>query len=535
MAIDKSEITILIVDDTPQNIDILGEYLSEYKIKAAADGEKALRYIESGNKPHLILLDIMMPGMDGYEVCKRLKRNDKTKDIPVVFITAMSEVEDKVKGFQLGAVDYITKPFQLEEVKSRIEAHIALSLYRSELENINQKLEIKVQERTRDLVTAKEKAEEANKLKSHFLSLISHELRTPMAGILGFSEVLVEESTSPELKEFAGMLFSSARRLKDTIESILTLSKLDTSTGLIRPEECNIASEVNKQIEKYMPVVNEKGIKLTVQGSWKHHEAYVDKSAFSLIFENLLNNAIKYTEKGEVRIVLFDEMLDGEDAICFSIADTGIGIPLDKQQIIFEEFRQVYEGMERNFEGVGLGLSLVKKYVDAAGGKIDLVSAPGKGTTLTVKLKQSRREDASEKTLAAIEPKLPAQKEIKGKPAILLVEDDFVNIEIAKFYLRGFADIDVAKDGFNAIELAQKKQYDAVLMDINLGRGLSGVEVTKELLTMEKYKTIPIIACTAFAMVGDEQRFLQEGCTHYLSKPYTKEDLIELLKKAMNL
>ncbi len=535
MVINTSEITILIVDDTPQNIDILGEYLSEYRIKAAADGEKALRAIETGSKPHLVLLDIMMPGMDGYEVCRRLKRNENTKDIPVIFITAMSEVEDKVKGFEHGAVDYITKPFQLEEVKSRIETHIALSLYRKELENINQKLEFKVQERTRELVSAKEKAEEANKLKSHFLSLISHELRTPMAGILGFSEVLVEETTNAELKEFAGMLYSSAQRLKDTIESILSLSKLETHNRLIRPQECDILAEANKVIEKYQPTANEKGIKLAVQGTWNNHEVYLDKSMFSLIFENILNNAVKYTDKGEVTIRLFNEKLDGEDAICFSIADTGIGIPADKQQIIFEEFRQVYEGMERNFEGVGLGLSLVKKYVSASGGAIDLVSDLGKGSKFTVKLKQSKREGEEENAISAAVSKPPAKKIAKGMPTILLVEDDFINIEIAKFYLRGFANIDVAKDGFNAIDLAREKQYDAVLMDINLGRGLSGVEVTKEILSIEGYNSVPIIACTAFAMVGDEQKFLQDGCTHYLPKPYTKEDLIDLLKKTLNI
>lgn len=534
MAINKSEITILIVDDTPQNIDILGEYLSDYKIKAATDGEKALKAIDSGIRPNLILLDIMMPGMDGYEVCKRLKQNENTKDIPVIFITAMTEVGDKVKGFECGAVDYITKPFQLEEVKSRIEAHIALSMYRRELENINQRLEIKVQERTRELVSAKEKAEEANKLKSHFLSLISHELRTPMAGILGFSEVLVEESQSEELREFSRLLYSSAHRLKDTIESILTLSKLETQHSLIKPEEFKINLEVKRIIAKYAPVANEKRILLFVEGAWEHDDVFMDKAMFNLIFENILNNAVKYTEKGVVTVALFNEKKDGHNYICFRISDTGIGIPLDKQQIIFEEFRQVYEGMERNFEGVGLGLSLAKKYIDASGGSIDLESDLDKGSTFTVRLRQSEKIEAGEKAVSKKQMEPLAPKQHAAKPRILLVEDDFVNIEIAKFYLRGYAEIDVARDGLNAIELAKDRIYDAVLMDINLGRGLSGVEVTRELLKMDGYNKVPIIACTAFAMVGDEQKFLQEGCTHYLSKPYTKEDLLGTLDKAIS-
>ena len=141
MDFDRSQITILIVDDTPENISILGEFLSGYKVKVALDGNKALHMLEDGLRPTMILLDIMMPGIDGYEVCRRIKANPETKDIPVIFITALSDLADKVRGFQYGAVDYITKPFHLAELNSRINTHLGLAIYRKELEKSNEVLE----------------------------------------------------------------------------------------------------------------------------------------------------------------------------------------------------------------------------------------------------------------------------------------------------------------------------------------------------------------------------------------------------------
>ena len=534
MKFDKSLVTILIVDDTPENISILAEYLSGYKVRAALDGYKAISLIESGLKPTLVLLDIMMLGMDGYEVCSRMKKHPNTKDVPIIFISAMTELEDKIKGFKMGAVDYITKPFQLEEVKSRIETHITLALIRKELQRSNEILEEKVQERTRELLAAKEKAEEANRLKSSFLSLFSHEMRTPLAGILGFAEALRDGVSKDEQIAYIKYLIDSAQRLKATIESILTLKSLESETRTLEPSRLDVGLEVKEFVEPFNLDASFKGLELEYANELLSQESRLDRKVFKSIFNNIVSNAIKYTEKGKISVRLYEETIQNKRYICFAVRDTGPGIPSELHKVIFEEFRQVDEGMKRNFEGVGLGLSLVKKYVDLAEGILELESKIGSGSVFTVKLK-----DLSE-TAAVVEPELvetttqhKPKVSSQDKPCILIVEDDHVNVEIARLYLRNDYSIDVANDGISAIEMAEKYNYPLILMDINLGKGMSGVEVTRELRQKEAYKTTPIIACTAFAMEGDGSSFLAAGCSHYLTKPYRKIDLLNIMSKAL--
>ncbi len=530
MEIDKSKITILIVDDTPENISILGEYFAEFKVKVALDGFQALEIIESGTIPSIILLDIMMPGIDGYEVCKRIKSNPLSEDIPIIFITSMSEVTDKIKGFQLGAVDYITKPFQLEEVKSRVATHVSLSLYRQKLEEMNSTLEQKVHERTHELLLSKEKAEEASKLKSHFLALMSHELRTPMVGILGYSEALIDELQDPYFKEFAVNLYESAERLKQTLESILTLTSLESKSQNTFPSLFNVDERISELMKAHKMRAEKKGLTVSLVNNSEMKEIILDKIMFDIIINNLVNNAVKYTQQGSIKIELFDEKINNTKYFCVKVTDTGIGIPKEKHEIIFEEFRQVYEGMKRNFEGVGLGLSLVKKYVEKLNGIINLESEVGVGSTFVVKFKPWENIEIIPKlnvpkTIATLKPKLNLDK----KPKVLVVDDDKTNAEVTKLFLNELVDLDVAPDGPSAIQMVKKNNYAAILMDINLGKGLSGIDVTKIIKQIDHYKDTPIIAYTAFAMENDEKNFLEEGCTHYMAKPYKKKELIDLI------
>jgi signal transduction histidine kinase len=530
MEIDKSKITILIVDDTPDNVSILCEYLSEYKIKIALDGKKALSILDSGVIPTVILLDIMMPEMNGYQVCTLLKQDPHTKDIPIIFITALSELKDKIRGFELGAVDYITKPFQLEEVKSRIDTHVALSLYRMQLQNMNQILEQQVEERTNELRLSRDKAEEASKLKSYFLSLLSHELRTPMVSILGFSEILTEEAENLQHKKFANGIYRATLRLKDTLESMLTFSKLQAKAQIVRPEFFNLTEHIKELTRTHILNAAVKGLQFEVNLNTNIGNVYIDKTMFDIIFNNIANNAVKFTDYGTITVDLFDEKDDATAYFCFRISDTGIGIDKDKHEIIFDEFRQVDEGMKRNFEGVGLGLSLVKKYVNLLNGKLFLESELNRGSTFTVKFIAG--QENFYKTPGEIKKAIETKrcKEVyEHKPKILLVEDDPLNIEVTELFLKEIADISVAEDGNKAIESAIKNNYSAILLDINLGKGLSGIDVIKTIKSIDKYADVPIIAYTAFAMDGDEKSFLEVGCTHYLPKPCSRCELVDFV------
>ena len=522
--------TILIVDDIPQDVDILNELLVDYKRIIALTGEKALQIVDE-NPPDLVLLDIIMPGIDGHHVCSSIKNNPKTKDIPIIFLTALDRTEDKIKGFELGAVDYITKPFQPEEVVTRIKTHLQLSNYKKRLENINEELQERVKERTKELLIEKDKALESCRLKAHFLMLMSHELRTPMAGILGFTDILVNEIHDEELKEIAQLLYSSANRLKTTINSVLNLSKLESTKPVPYKTLLDTNTEIKALLFPYQLSVKEKNLDLIFEQEENKYFCELDISMFEIIINNLIGNAVKFTNEGYVKIETYYK----DNMLCISVHDTGIGIPEDKHKIVFEEFRQVDEGVSRNFQGIGLGLSLVKKYVELMDGEIVLESQVNKGTTITImfpkppeyKIKQGINETntLTNKTKYFDEC---SPKNSTTKYNVLMVEDDPTNIAVVKRFLKDYAFLDVTDNGKEAIMLALKNDYSAFIMDINLGTDKSGLEVTKEIREIDKYKETPIIAYTAYAMEGDRESFLNEGCSHYIAKPCSKQEFLDI-------
>ncbi|MCC6637106.1 MAG: response regulator [Ignavibacteriaceae bacterium] len=526
----ESKMTILIVDDTPQNIEILAEYLEGYKIKAAPNGIKALSILESGVIPDMILLDIMMPEMDGYEVCRRIKENPLTHEIPIIFITAMSEVGDKVKGFQVGGVDYITKPFQPEEVLSRIEAHIVSGLYRRELVNMNNLLEQKVRERTHELQLSKDKAEESSRLKSHFLSLMSHELHTPMIGILGYADALMEELEDPELKELVVNMADAAFRLKETLDSILILSKLESNAVVVRPTLFDLPERLRMLMKNHAISASLKGMDISMVNKLESPTVYLDSALMDIIFNNLVSNAIKYSNGGRVVIELYPEKVTDSSFICLKVTDTGIGIPKEKQDVIFEEFRQVEEGVTRNFEGVGLGLSLVKKYVHEMFGVIELQSEEGKGSSFTVKFEavSSTVSHPASEQLAKTEVSA-ASDHIKEKSKLLIIDDDQFIVKQIKAFLSEIFDIEGVNDGESSIRHAQQKSYAVVFMDVDLRGGVSGIDIVKKLKSMKKYERVPVVALTESTLKIDMDDLYAAGFTNHITKPLSKKKLLELL------
>jgi signal transduction histidine kinase len=487
MEYDLKKMTILVVDDTPDNISIIGEYLSPYQLKVATSGSKALQIAENTDLD-LILLDIKMPDMDGYETCRRLKKNPKTKDIPVIFLTVMSDTTDKVKGFNLGAVDYITKPFQIDEVKSRIETHLTLNSYRKLLQDVNQELKIKVEERTRELLFAKDKAEEASRLKSYFLALMSHELRTPLAGIIGYTEILMEEIEKETLKDFAIGANQSAIRLKETFDSILNLSNFYAKKQTINLVPINLNERIGHILNHHYNSAELKKLNLIFFNEEEISTA-LDWAMFDIIFNNIVGNAIKYTEQGKIEIRLSKEKRNNNKYDCITVSDTGIGIPIEKQSTIFEEFRQGDEGMSRNFQGIGLGLSLVKKFVDLHDGILELTSSPGAGSSFKVLFPHVSnilfKEDKDDLNYNMVIPHSRTARISK----ILIVEKDPVNIKYEKLCLENLCEITIAEDGFTAIELSKRNIYDMILVNLNMGIGIPGIEVVKEIIT----KKLPLL------------------------------------------
>ncbi len=357
-----------------------------------------------------------------------------------------------------------------------------------------------------------------NRLKTYFLANISHELRTPMNGILGYAEMLMMDLNDPKLREMASMIFKSSRRLHDTLDSLIDLSKLESKIQKLELENIELVTVLEDIKASFESFAKEKG--LSVTSEHKHPRIYfsTDPRIFNKIISNVLSNAIKYTSKGEIK--LLTDFIDGK--IIIKISDTGIGISADNLSKIFEPFRQESEGFNRKYEGTGIGLTLTKKFVELLEGNLDIDSEVGKGTTVTIILPVRETKEVSkpkvEQKPVIKEPVKPQpikeekielhieKKEEKILPKVLLVEDDEVNSRLIKIMLEGNFDITWAFDSSEALSLVNSFSYDIILMDINLKGELNGIETTREIRKLEQYKEVPIIAVTAYAMHDEREK-----------------------------
>ena len=377
-----------------------------------------------------------------------------------------------------------------------------------------------------ELVQAKDKAEEMNRLKSNFLANMSHELRTPLIGINGFADFLIEALQDPELKEMAKNILTSGNRLSETLNLILDITKFESDKMDFKLERVDLISEIETIINSFMVYAHRKG--LYIRLSCTNPKIYLDtdKRAIRSILNNLINNAVKYTAEGGVTVIvsLYDNYIE------IKITDTGMGIQKEDQEIIFDEFRQASEGYSRNYEGTGLGLSITKKLVEKFGGKITVESEFGKGSTFIVILPANDIKAKMEIQKPLITPILN-----KVKPIALLVDDDPFVFQVLNRYLSEIVDLESISDAQSAINMVKKKKFDMIFMDINLRRGLDGKQATQEIRKINGYETIPLIATTAYAMPADKEEFLAAGCSHYLSKPFSKQSVISLIEDILSI
>lgn len=384
------------------------------------------------------------------------------------------------------------------------------------------------------LLEAKEKAEELNRVKSHFLANMSHELRTPLVGILGFAELLQEKIKDENTKEMADRILTSANRLMDTLNLLLDLSRIEAKKVDINVQPNRISELVESQILLFEAVAERKNLYLETEIIDHNLYANVDEQIFRQILNNLVNNALKYTYTGGVVITVDSVNEDSLDYVRINVKDSGIGIPEESLGLIFQEFRQVSEGFNRHFEGTGLGLTITKNFVELMNGQIRVKSTIGSGSAFTVlfPLLKDYKQITIKKVKESDNEKF-TEKEFKPefKPKLLVVDNDESSRDIIKLFLKNICETDFADSGEKAFRQVNEKKFDIILMDINLGKGMSGLETTREIRKIERYRDVPIVAITGFAMRGDQEEFLQAGCTHYLSKPFTRSKLLKLISE----
>ncbi len=380
-----SAATILIVDDVVANLQLLSNALnkSAFEVRCLAKGQMALRIAKS-ILPDVILLDINMPDISGYQVCEQLKADPQTQEIPVIFLSAADGVFDKVKAFEVGAVDYICKPFQLEEVLARIKLHV-------ELKQLKFSLQEQVRIRTIQLSQALEASESASKAKSLFLANMSHELRTPLNAIIGYGQMLEEEIQ--EFSNYSESLISdltkiqfAARNLLGIINNILDVSKIEAGKMELQLKEIDLNSIMAEAIATIKPLVKQKNNNLKIRTPKQNLTFHTDGFKVRQILINLLNNANKFTEKGTITLTANYSCQSQENWISFSVSDTGIGIETEQLEQIFQAFSQADFSHTRKYGGIGLGLTIVKQFCRILGGDVSVTSQLSQGSVFTVEL-----------------------------------------------------------------------------------------------------------------------------------------------------
>jgi len=334
----------------------------------------------------------------------------------------------------------------------------------------------------------------------------------------------------PELKFMAENIYISGSRLSETLNLILDLSMLESEKIDFKYQKIDLVSNTEEIIGLFKESARKK--ELNLKSSYSQTAIFIntDERAVRSILNNLINNAVKFTEKGGVTVAISLK----DNIVEIKVIDSGIGIAKEYLDTIFEEFRQVSEGYNRNFEGNGLGLNITKKLVEKFGGEISVESEPGKGSTFIVKLpvtfvgEKTEKETVIEKAPLAV---LTGQKSVI--PLALLVDDDPFVYPVLKRYTAAQVDLRSTTEGELAVKLCEQNHYAFIFMDINLVRGIDGKQAAQAIRKIKGYENIPIIATTAYVMVDEKEEFLAAGCTHYLSKPFSQQDILNLLNEIL--
>ncbi len=347
--------SILAVDDTPANLSLLCGILKErgYRVRPVPSGELALQAAKA-DPPDLVLLDISMPEMDGFEVCTRLKAEPQLRDVPVIFLTAHTEVAEKVKAFSVGGVDYVTKPFQSEEIHARVATHLSLCRQRRELADSYQRLSA------------------LERMRETLVHMIVHDLRSPLGAISGLLQLLKMESSLPaQAREDIAQCLASTTKMNTMITAMLDVSKFEAAAMRLELAPCDLLQITREVLSDMRGLALDRTV--TVEQS-STTELLADATLLARVVQNLLSNALRFTPRnGQVRIAL----VTAADGVRFSMTDEGPGVPEELRDRIFEKFVAVTPEAQKKGYSTGLGLAFCRMAVEAHGGAIGVEEGPG--------------------------------------------------------------------------------------------------------------------------------------------------------------
>lgn len=542
---------ILLVDDVPANLKVMRQVLRgiDAEIVEAGDGNEALtKFLEHDFA--LIILDVQMPGMDGYEVARLMREDADSTRTPIIFVTAAyDDVAHRDMGYNAGAVDYLAKPIESSILIAKVRVFLELYEARRELEEIKLDLENLVELRTSELraslavadrlrasaETSLERAEEADRVRTRFLSRISHELRTPLNGMLGMVQLLDDDALTEKQREFLSGIESSANTLLLTLNEVLDFTQLSRGSIDAQVGAFRLTTLLDDVSTAMSSMASEKGLQFQSERAGVPDLTLLgDVNLIRRILLALAQNAVKFTQRGTVGLRASVQPCARGQHLRVSIFDEGIGISEEKVGRIFEDFSQVDETSTRGVGGVGLGLAVARSLADALDARLSVESELQKGSmfSLDIDLQEAAAGDAGADPNAA---QSQSRKRLGDELRVLIVEDNKVNQVVAHGLLRKLGiEAEMACDGQEAVEMFRPGDFDLVLMDLDMPR-MDGFEATRKIRAAEAgqdgAEPVIIVALTANLESETRQRCLDVGMDDYLGKPVRLEQLRDLIEQ----
>lgn len=517
---------ILVVDDAVDNRNIITRRLARlgHAFMEAEDGYQALDLIRK-RAPDLVLLDLMMPGINGIDVLKEIRKSYSQAELPVIMVTARTEEETVVEALDAGANDFLTKPISIKILLARMNAQLLLKHASRQLRDMNERLESLVEERTAELVVAKEKAEAGSKAKSDFLANMSHEIRTPMNGVLGMAEVLLGTDLSAHQRELTSIIVSSGAALMTVINDILDFSKLEVGKMRLTPEPGNLRKCVQEVAVAMQARAREKQIELIVRYAPNLPECVVaDHTRIRQILGNLVGNSVKFTDAGHVIVDVSGERTGDTIALEFSVTDSGIGIAADQIESMFDKFVQADSSRTRRYEGTGLGLAICKELVTLMGGEIGADSRLGEGSRFWFKV--------SVPAAAGGDPRI--DEALLDGARILAVDDNAVNRRVLEELFEGWdvrsTIVESAGNAMAALiqSVNECDRYSFIVVDC-LMPDVDGIELVRRVQADQRFAAIPVIMLSSVDRVPEEAGGGAARFDAWLQKPIRPSQVFNCL------